>query len=250
MFNKNKKKELKYTTTDGFPGDGDWIDDCKFTRRFDEADIIVFPGGQDCSPSLYGEKSGIHTQIGSNIVSDRDKREIDFYHKATNAKKFLVGICKGEQMLTILNGGKLVQHMRHPGGHTCKTWDGQTCWTNSLHHQLAYPWDIPKEDWELTMWTEGLSNTYLNGDDKEIEFSLDAFTDEGLIIEPEGLWFPKTRSFLMQWHPEMMGYSRGWGWNINNNEDVHTLDYTNKLLLNVFENPNYIKEQKLILQNN
>jgi len=245
MFNKNKKKELKYTTASGHQGDGDWIDNCKFTRRFDEADIIVFEGGTDIYPGLYGEKDSIRTQV--NTMQLRDEREVDLFHKSVNAGKLNVGICRGEQLLTVLNGGKLVQHMRHPNGHTCKTWDGQKCWTNSLHHQLAYPWDIPKEDWELTMWTEGLSNTYLNGEDKEIEFSLDAFTDEGLIIEPEGLWFPKTRSFLMQWHPEMMGYSRGWGWNINNNEDVHTLDYTNKLLMNTFENPNYIKEQKLIL---
>ena len=243
------KTKLKHYTADLTQGDGDWIENSSFTRKFDEADIIIFPGGQDCSPVLYKEKSGYHTQIGSNIISERDKREMDLFDRAVNSKKFIFGICKGEQLLTILNGGKLVQHMYHGNGHTCKTWDNQVCYTNSLHHQLAYPWDIPKQDWELIMWTEGISNTYLNGDDKEIDFHLDAFTDEGLIIEPEGLWFPKTRSMGVQWHPEFMGYS-GWGWNLHSKGDeVHTLDYLNKLLLNLFENPNYIKEQKLILLN-
>lgn len=247
MFNIRKKKELKYITASGYPGDGNWIDNAHSTSSFDKADIVIFEGGTDVSPTLYNEKAGIHTQV--KVLQERDKRECELYHKALNAKKYMVAICRGEQLLTILNGGKLVQHMNHPSQHICKTWDGQTCSTNSLHHQLAYPWDIPKEDWELLMWTEGLSNTYLNGDNKEIEFNLDAFTDEGLIIEPEGMYFPKTRCLTVQFHPEMMGYN-SWYWNTDGGNDIHTLDYLNKLLMNTFENTNYIKEQKLILQNN
>lgn len=244
----NKKSKLKYTTASGHQGDGDWIADCKFTRKFDEADIVVFEGGTDISPTLYNEKASYATQVTK--LQPRDEREVELFHRSVSAGKFLVGICRGEQLLTVLNGGRLIQHMNHPYEHVCKTWDGQTCSTNSLHHQLAYPWDIPKEDWELLMWTEGISTTYLNGDNEETEFSLDAFTDEGLIMEPEGLWFPKTRSFLCQFHPELMGYTRGWGWNITANDEVHTLDYLNKLLINVFENPNYIRETKKTWQEN
>lgn len=195
------KKKLKYTTASGHPGDGDWIENCSFTRKFDEADIIIFEGGQDCSPVLYGEKSGHYTQVTSNLISERDKREMEVYNNALSDKKYMFGICKGMQMLTIMNKGKLVQHMRHPSNHSCKTFDKQTCTTNSLHHQLAYPWLLSKEDYELTMWTEGLSNTFLNGNNEENEFPSEAFTDEGYIIEPEGIWFPKTRCMGVQWHP-------------------------------------------------
>lgn len=134
--------------------------------------------------------------------------------------------------------------MEHKSGHVVKTFDNQQCWTNSLHHQLAYPWDIPKEKWHLLMWTEGLSNTYLNGHNEEIEFPNNAITDEGYIIEPEAIFFPETKTLGVQFHPEMMG-SSGWSWNINNSDEINTLDWLNNFIQKTFTNPNYIKQLQL-----
>lgn len=237
----DKKHKFK-TFTVGNYNDGDWIDNSTNTHNFEKADIIIFPGGIDVSPTLYGENRGKYTQVGK--PSQRDIDETKIYKEAIKAGKYIVGICRGLQLLTVLNGGKLVQHMNHNSGHIVDTFDGQKCYTNSLHHQLAYPWDIPQENWDLIMWTKGLSNTYLNGNDEEIEFPHNAITDDGYIIEPEGIFFPKTKTLAVQWHPEMMGYNK-WFWNIEDNLEVHTLDWLNNLIQKTFTNPNYIKELKL-----
>jgi putative glutamine amidotransferase len=245
----NKKQlKLKHYTVGSYD-DGDWINCSSKTYNYNKADIIIFPGGIDVSPTLYGEKRGSHTQVSQ--MSERDKTEIEMYNKALKDGKFIFGICRGLQLLTVLNGGKLVQHMNHPSFHECKTYDGNTCSTNSLHHQLAYPWELPKDKREIFMWSEGLSNTFLNGENNEVNFPMEAFTENGYIIEPEGIWFPDTRCMGVQWHPELMGYKYlDWSWNISNDEQINPMDFLNKLLENLFENPNYIKEQKLILLNN
>lgn len=251
MFNKNKKKELKYTTASGHQGDGDWIDNCKFTRRFDEADIIVFEGGQDISCSLYGEKRGIHTQTGEHL-STRDLQEIDLYKKSVDNDKLIISICRGHQLCAVLNGASLIQHVNnHSGYHQVKNFDGTTCVTNSIHHQMVNPWKLNKEKYLLLQWTEGISNTYLNGENQEIEFSLEAFTDEGLIKEVESLYFPDTKCLTFQHHPEMLGYNRGWSWNIQNQDDIHTLDYLNNIIKQIIEDEkSFVKTYNEIVKTN
>lgn len=234
-----KEKLLKYYTADGYPGDGDWIENCFFTRKLKEADIVIFQGGTDISPSIYGEKKGYFTQVSG--LTPRDEREIELYKYCIENGIFMVGICRGGQLLTALNGGKLIQDVTKHGGtsHRCKTWDNQTYTMNSLHHQMFYPWNLPQEDYKLISWTEGLSDWYLNGDDTDINFHTEAITDDGLIIEPEVVYYPKTKSLAIQGHPEMMGW-RSWEWNLDkNSSDVHTLDYLNNLTKTLYYEPNY-----------
>lgn len=236
-----KKKQLLYTTASGYPGDGEWIEKAYFTRHSHKADIIIFEGGTDISPSIYNEPRGKYTQVSG--LTERDKKEIELFNYGIRHNKFLVGICRGGQLLTALNGGKLIQHVNNHGSsrHAVKTWDNKTYNMNSLHHQMFYPWDLPKEDYKLISWTEGISTTYLNGWDDEISFPNDAITEEGLIIEPEVVFYPKTKSFSVQGHPEFLGY-RGWGWNLEGNDnDVHTLDYLNNLINILYYEPNYFK---------
>lgn len=52
-------------------------------------DLVCFTGGEDISPSLYGEKSlvGTHTNLS------RDKREVAAWNAYSGIPK--VGICRG-----------------------------------------------------------------------------------------------------------------------------------------------------------
>ena len=69
-------------------------------------DLIVFTGGADIHPSIYGEKNThSHCNIG------RDKREIFVYRMAKKWNIKMFGICRGHQFLNALTGGKLIQDL-------------------------------------------------------------------------------------------------------------------------------------------
>jgi len=139
------------------------------------------------------------------------------------------------QLQTVMAGGKLVQHVtNHHHHHTCKTIDGDTIITNSIHHQMCYPWDLPTDEYIVLSWTEGISNTYLDGWDQEIKFPDIALTNEGKVIEPEIIWYPKKRWLGVQFHPEMMWFKSV--------EECYTLDYLNNVLNNVIDQPYYYHE--------
>lgn len=88
----DKKRQFR-TFTVGHWDNGQWIDDAKNTNNFDKADIIIFPGGVDVSPTYYNEPRGRYTQVDK--PSDRDLNEISIYNKAVEQGKYIVGICRG-----------------------------------------------------------------------------------------------------------------------------------------------------------
>lgn len=63
-------------------------------------DLIIVPGGEDISPSYYNESNkGL-----SECNSARDEQEIPLVKSAINMRKKLLGICRGHQLINILNG--------------------------------------------------------------------------------------------------------------------------------------------------
>lgn len=226
------KKQLKrFTAT--YSDDGDWINNTKRARNLEEADIIIIPGGVDVSPTYYKEPRGAFTQVYH--PSDRDIKESAALRYAFNEGKYAVGICRGNQLINVLAGGKLIQHVNnHHGQHVCNTIEGDTIRTNSIHHQMCYPWDLPTDEYIVLSWTEGISNTYLDGWDQEIKFPDIALTNEGKVIEPEIIWYPKKRWLGVQFHPEMMWFKSV--------EECYTLDYLNNVLNNVIDQPYYYHE--------
>ena len=228
------KKELKRFTV-GYGDDGDWILNSKLTNDIKGADIIIIPGGIDVGSSMYNEPRGHYTQAGE--PGHRDEVESKALEYAFNEGLYGLGICRGAQLQTVLAGGKLVQHVtNHHGSHDCKTIDGDIIHTNSIHHQMCYPWDLPEDEYIVIAWTEGLSTTYLNGYNEEISFPNIALTEDGNVIEPEIIWYPKKRWLGAQWHPEMYWYK--------NVEENHALDYLNKVLQNVIQDPYYYHKVK------
>lgn len=69
----------------------------------DEADIVVFTGGADVHPSMYGEEPDPTIRCYYDL--GRDHREKAIFDLAKD--KFKVGICRGGQFLNVMNGGKL-----------------------------------------------------------------------------------------------------------------------------------------------
>lgn len=71
-------------------------------------DALVISGGHDVNPALYGEPAGPHT---GEPVNDRDAWEAALLRAALAAELPLLGICRGMQLLNVVCGGTLHQHL-------------------------------------------------------------------------------------------------------------------------------------------
>jgi hypothetical protein len=168
----------------------------KIVDSFDEANIIVYTGGEDITPSLYKEIP--HPTTFSNI--ERDKEEIEVFNKAKEAGKHIIGICRGSQFLCVMAGGSLVQHQENPKYiHEINTFNEKKLWVNSTHHQAQYPWKLKKDKFKLLGWSLGVSNFHFNGEEKEI---VNDIIDGGK--EVEMVYYPEIKSLAIQSHPEML----------------------------------------------
>lgn len=145
----------------------------------DQTDLVIFTGGADVSPELYGE----YNQGLSHCNYTRDLREVEVFEYCLANKIACVGICRGAQLLTVLNGGKLVQDYdtEYPedrvgyGSHDIVDYEtGQIIETSHTHHQVQIP-DLSKG--EL--------------------LSVDTRT-----CSVEGVFYPETRCYCQQGHPE------------------------------------------------
>ena len=154
--------------------------------KLDIADLVIFRGGTDINPKLYG-----HKRLSMSDIPDhkRDDLEIEMYNKAIKLGIKILGICRGSQLVNCLNGtGTLVQHMSHPPVHEVKTKSGFKFNINSSHHQLMVPSGC---NFNILAWAENLSPVYQYGDG-DIEMKK----------EPEIVHFPETNCLAIQSHPE------------------------------------------------
>lgn len=72
----------------------------------DAVDGILFSGGSDVSPLVYGE--AMSSKIGE-ISRERDEQELALMAKALEKENFpVLGICRGCQLLNVAVGGTLV----------------------------------------------------------------------------------------------------------------------------------------------
>jgi len=104
-------------------------------EKKDNPDLLVFSGGEDVTPMLYGE--GAHPK--TYYSEKRDKEESWEY--LTNRNKYKVGICRGGQFLNVMNGGRMFQHVdNHGGSHWITDHDtGEKVFVTSTHHQMMRP---------------------------------------------------------------------------------------------------------------
>lgn len=165
-----------------------------------EAALLLIGGGADIDATLYTDKISKYT---GHFVNDRDKTEVADFKAAQDLGIKTIGICRGAQMICALSGGYLVQHVtNHCGDHDIEYLDGSVRGVSSLHHQMLFPYDLPKEDYEVLAWSRGnRSRMYVINDD--LVYTADKLPFEGF-KEPEIVWFKKTNALAIQGHPEFM----------------------------------------------
>ena len=107
---------------------------------------LLLGGGGDLDPSLYGEKNK-----GSRSVSaQRDALDLGCLHRFLLARKPILGICRGMQVINVAFGGSLIQHLPSAHRHIGDQGDlyhkiqaapplealyGSSFLANSCHHQ-------------------------------------------------------------------------------------------------------------------
>lgn len=104
-----------------------------------EADIIVFTGGEDVDPALYGHDNHPSTHFNK----ERDRKEKVFFDMALIEGTPMVGICRGGQFLNVMNGGEMYQDVNgHAiiGTHSAiDKFTGEMFQVTSTHHQMMKP---------------------------------------------------------------------------------------------------------------
>lgn len=77
-------------------------------ETLDGLDGLVFSGGSDLDPELYGQEAHRET---SGIVRDRDDAELALLAGALERDMPVLAICRGSQVLNVARGGDLIQHL-------------------------------------------------------------------------------------------------------------------------------------------
>jgi anthranilate synthase component 2/putative glutamine amidotransferase len=71
-------------------------------------DALIVAGGADIDPARYGSEPGPHTV---NTRPDRDASEVALLQAALDRDLPVLAICRGMQLLNVLLGGTLLQHL-------------------------------------------------------------------------------------------------------------------------------------------
>jgi len=132
----------------------------------DRIDGIVFAGGSDVDPSLYGE----HPHPTTHVKPERDEAEMLLLRAALERDLPMLGVCRGLQLMVVAYGGRLYQHLPEVLGHTghrptsgpkfgehpvrlvagtlCHKILGDEVLVNSSHHQgIADPGRLTPAGW-------------------------------------------------------------------------------------------------------
>ncbi len=165
---------------------------CRFVDNPLEADFVIFTGGADVSPALYGDNPIAETHADPA----RDKEDNELYDLCRAYGIPMVGICRGSQFLWAKKGGKLFQHVdcHNNGDHEIYFFpENKKYMATSVHHQMARPEALPG--------MKLLANAVVSKSRKAAEW---AHTGPSSDFE---IWaFPDDCILGIQGHPEYPGY--------------------------------------------
>ena len=162
------------------------------TKEIYDADLVVFTGGADVNPELYGHPK--HHSTGIAIY--RDEVDIKNYQIAHAEQIPMFGICRGAQFLNVMQGGKMIQDIDdHCQAHYMLVLDGtrEQMYVTSCHHQAM----LPNKENAIIVAVAGREVSARVFDESTKSFNT---TRVGDIVE--GVVFPKIRAFGVQGHPE------------------------------------------------
>src|SRR3546814_5523779 len=117
----------------------DWSSDVCSSDLADtpeEADLVVFVGGADVDPALYGAERHQTTFPDT----DQDQRDMELFKTCYENGIPMLGVCRGAQFLNVMHGGKLYQDVdNHVGDHPIYDTQNKRVIHNvsSIHHKMC-----------------------------------------------------------------------------------------------------------------
>lgn len=160
------------------------------------ADVVQFTGGEDITPSFYGQGWTKYCGAPNPI---RDKKEAYIYQACKQIRKPMLGICRGGQFLNVMCGGDMWQDVdNHLSDHNVKDELYNIEYkATSTHHQQMIPAPhaiivahanvstkkrrLGKTGAEETLWSNKST-------------------------DPEVLYYEEENCLCFQPHPELPGY--------------------------------------------
>ena len=82
------------------------LTEADLAQLLEGADAVLFTGGPDVHPFFFGEETQAHC---GNVCLRRDELELALLRLAMEAKKPILGVCRGVQILNIGLGGDIYQ---------------------------------------------------------------------------------------------------------------------------------------------
>lgn len=159
-----------------------------------KADFLIFMGGTDIDSQLYGERRSTYAQLPN---FERDKAECNLFLACKGA--FKIGICRGAQLLHVLNGGKLWQHVENHGNshevlYTNEFGLARAYNVSSTHHQMMR---LPAKDGEI--WATANQTR-----SRQLVTGTVFPVGDNHWCDPEIIYYKKTSSLCFQAHPEYL----------------------------------------------
>lgn len=149
--------------------------------------VLILWGGADIYPGMYNEKP--NRFVYTYRKTDRDIHEEMAIHHCIKKNIKMIGICRGAQLMCVVAGGTLMQHIEdHDTQHevTLLDEDKVVIKCNSSHHQMQMP---PNGAKILAV----AGKTYgVNGDNNAVSIK----------TVPEVVWYPNIGALGIQPHPE------------------------------------------------
>jgi putative glutamine amidotransferase len=167
----------------------------------DTCDGILFSGGEDVHPSLYGKPEFVEEYGLKEIIPERDRFEYEVIGKAFEAKKPVLGICRGLQLINVFLGGTLFP-------------DIATLHQSTAHGKISghdQNHEISIESASMLHEISGMEKGFVNSahhqsvDKPASQLRISALSEPSIVEAME--WkdpFDKSWLLMVQWHPERM----------------------------------------------
>lgn len=165
---------------------------CRIVDDPTDADFVVFTGGHDVNPELYGEKALNKTYFDL----ERDEADIALWQLCRREGIPMVGICRGAQFLWVMKGGKLFQDVdnHNDGVHEILVFkETKKYQASSVHHQMIRPEALPG----MKLLANATESRY-----RESE----KLVSSGMTSDFEIYTFPDEAIIAFQGHPEYDGF--------------------------------------------
>lgn len=165
-----------------------------------KCDGLLLTGGEDVFPGWYGKENESARCTGYNLR--RDSLEMSVLSNALTLKMPVFGICRGDQLINVYLGGKLIVDIPTDYGqkvtHMCR--DYRTCF-----HEVYLQRNSSLHEIVLADSAEVTTNHHQAVDFLSPLLTVGARSRDGLVEAVEWL-NPEGKSFLLgvQWHPERM----------------------------------------------